>query len=74
MLNNYYMRMIWNMLEYFNFLCVVKFLVIFFVIVIFLLLIIFCIEILLLFNIKEMKFVNVIGDWKFENFYDKIWF
>ena len=72
--NNYYMRMIWNTLEYPNSSRVAKFLAIFSVIVISLSLIIFCIETLPSFNTKETKPANATGDWKSENSYDKIWF
>lgn len=62
MFSNYYMGLIWNILEYFNLLRLVKFLVIFLVVVIIFFLIVFCIEILL--NFKKL----------FLNFYDEVWF
>lgn len=73
--NNYYMRIVWNALEYPNSSHLAKFLAIFSVIVITLSLIIFCIETLPAFKIHPQKPENATDDWKPPpNPYDKIWF
>ena len=72
--NNYYMKIIWNTLEYPQSSRLAKFLAIFSVLVITLSLIIFCIETLP--NFKEPpKPENATADWEPPpNPYDKIWF
>ena len=71
--NNYYMRVVWNTLEYPNSSKVAKFLAIFSVLVITFSLIIFCIETLPDFKITKPE--NATADWRSPpNPYDKVWF
>lgn len=74
--DNYYMKIIWNTLEYPQSSKLAKFLAIFSVVVITLSLIIFCIETLPSFKVvDETPPPNATADWKPPpNPYDKVWF